>query len=227
MTHPDRFAGASDRDIALAQEEFVRVGQARDVLLSAGFHRAQPKTQPPQQPQPPRPAPKPKPEPPRTRPQPGPSKPAAGQSPPAPKRAPAAEPQAKKSTGMVVAGLAIIVTGFAVAIALLLSAQPTPSNNSDPGMARSLLGTTWSGIDSEGVDTKLSFFANDMVGVTWDGESYLDPADTWSVDADGEVEITFAFTDGTGVYRGTYYGRSSPIFFDIDFPGGSATLTAR
>lgn len=49
MTHPDRFAGASERDLKAATAEFVRVTEARDVLQRprASQERTSPRTETP------------------------------------------------------------------------------------------------------------------------------------------------------------------------------------
>ena len=72
-----------------------------------------------------------------------------------------------------------------------------------------LTGTTWSGVDSDGDATAFEFEADGTVGVTFEGETFDDPSDTWSQSGNAvTVSVFFNETIGTAVYTGDIAGES-------------------
>jgi hypothetical protein len=86
-----------------------------------------------------------------------------------------------------------------------------------------LVGTTWSGTDSDGDDWGFEFQADGTVGLTFNGSSYDDDTDTWSVSGQ-TLAIHTVFVDGDYDFTGAYDGGSS-VDLDGSWPGGSFTLT--
>ena len=86
----------------------------------------------------------------------------------------------------------------------------------------SLVGTSWSGTDSDGDTWLIDFQADNTVGFTYDGNAFDDATDTWVL-AGGQLAITIAFSDGTATMTGPYTEGSSTI--DLDGVQGDASWT--
>lgn len=237
MTHPDRFPGAQATDLAHAQAEFIRIGVARDVLLDLRRPQSQPA------------APKPWPA------QPTPSSDSFGQAgrtpssdgtgarrpPPKPDSTdqttsdprhgrpntttPESPPHvngAKRATWII--GLwwwslpvAVIILGFIIATVV--------DSLNTAGSETELVGTSWTGTDSEGTETTFDFFDDNRVDVTFAGTSYEDPQDSWHLLADGELVISVVFDTGTAIYRGDYLDYYTPIDLNVTGLETEWTLT--
>jgi hypothetical protein len=85
-----------------------------------------------------------------------------------------------------------------------------------------LTGTSWSGVDSDGDSWGLEFQGDGTVGLTYNGDSYDDASDTWTVNGD-TLAIHVAFTDGDVDMTGPVAEDS--IDLDGTYTGGTFTLT--
>lgn len=85
-----------------------------------------------------------------------------------------------------------------------------------------LTGTTWSGVDSDGDAWGFEFQSDGTVGLTYNGDSYDDPSDTWNVDG-GTLTIHTAFDDGDVDLTGPV--GDTTIDLDGSYTGGTFTLT--
>ena len=90
------------------------------------------------------------------------------------------------------------------------------------GTDSELAGTSWSGVDSDGDSWAFEFQADGTVGLTYNGSSYDDPADTWAVSG-STLTIHTAFDDGDVDMSGPVAEDS--IDLDGTYPGGTFTLT--
>lgn len=93
----------------------------------------------------------------------------------------------------------------------------------DTGTGTDLTGTSWSGTDSDGDTWAFDFQGDGTVGLTYNGNSYDDPADTWAVSG-STLTIHTAFDDGDVDMTGNVDGSDS-IDLDGSYPGGTFTLT--
>ena len=85
-----------------------------------------------------------------------------------------------------------------------------------------LTGTTWTGTDSDGDFWGFEFEADGTVGLTYNEDTYDDPADKWAVSG-GTLTITTAFDQGEVKFVGPVDDTS--INLAETYPGGTATLT--
>lgn len=85
-----------------------------------------------------------------------------------------------------------------------------------------LTGTSWSGVDSDGDAWGFDFQSDGTVGLTYNGDSYDDASDTWSLNGD-TLSIHVAFTDGDVDLTGPVAEGS--IDLDGTYTGGTFTLT--
>ncbi|MCS0499321.1 hypothetical protein [Protaetiibacter mangrovi] len=87
-----------------------------------------------------------------------------------------------------------------------------------------LVGTTWSGTDSDGDSWVLELQEDGTVGLTYDGSSYDDSTDTWA-QVGSTVTFHIGFDDGDIDMIGEYAGVDSPMEASGTYPGGSFTVT--
>lgn len=66
-----------------------------------------------------------------------------------------------------------------------------------------LVGTSWSGTDSDGDFWAFEFQADQTIAFTFNDDSYDDATDVWSLTGD-DLHISIAFTDGEATLDGTY-----------------------
>jgi hypothetical protein len=85
-----------------------------------------------------------------------------------------------------------------------------------------LTGTSWSGVDSDGDAWGFDFQSDGTIGLTYNGDSYDDPTDTWSLNGD-TLNIHVAFDDGDVDLTGPVAEGS--IDLDGSYTGGTFTLT--
>lgn len=84
-------------------------------------------------------------------------------------------------------------------------------------------GTAWGGTDSDGDVWGVVFQSDGTIGLTYNGNEYDDPTDTWVLDG-SDLTISVAFNDGDVTMVGDYDGGDS-IDLDASFTGGDFTLT--
>lgn len=94
--------------------------------------------------------------------------------------------------------------------------DPSTSDGSD------LIGTTWTGTDSDGDFWSFDFQDDGTVGFTLIEDSYDDATDTWTVE-DGTLTISIAFDSGLGSLAGPYAPGDTAI--DLDGTQGDVTWT--
>lgn len=99
-----------------------------------------------------------------------------------------------------------------------------PGGGTDPGTeaGTDLTGTSWSGTDSDGDTWGFEFQGDGTVGLTYNGSSYDDPADTWAVSG-STLTIHTAFDDGDVDMSGPV--ADDAINLNGTYPGGTFTLT--
>lgn len=99
---------------------------------------------------------------------------------------------------------------------------PTAPTTGGGNTTVDLTGTTWSGTDSDGDFWEFEFQSDGTVGLTYNADSYDDPADVWAVAA-GTLTITTVFDEGDVTFTGQVNDTS--IDLNETYPGGTATLT--
>lgn len=102
--------------------------------------------------------------------------------------------------------------------------NPGGDPGGDPGTTTGvdLNGTSWSGVDSDGDSWGLEFQNDGTVGLTYNGDSYDDASDTWSVNGE-TLAVHVAFTDGDVDLTGPVAEDSMDL--DGTYTGGTFTLT--
>jgi hypothetical protein len=85
--------------------------------------------------------------------------------------------------------------------------EPEPGGGSE---ATDLVGTNWSGTDSDGDFWAFEFQEDQTVAFTFNEDSYDDATDVWSLSGD-DLHISIAFTDGEATFDGTYTAGASSI----------------
>ena len=101
-----------------------------------------------------------------------------------------------------------------------------PGNNGggDPAgtTETDLVGTSWSGTDSDGDFWAFEFQEDQTVAFTFGTDSYDDATDVWSLSGD-DLHISLAFVDGEATFDGTYTEGASSI--DLAAEQGTAEWT--
>lgn len=90
------------------------------------------------------------------------------------------------------------------------------------GGGADLVGTSWSGTDSDGDSWAFDFQEDGTVGLTFAGNSFDDPSDVWKVDG-GTLTISVQFDEGEAVLAGGYDEGATSI--DLDGTQGDLTWT--
>ena len=110
-----------------------------------------------------------------------------------------------------------------VSLTACFGGLPTTGNPGGGGTTEfDLTGTTWSGTDSDGDFWAFEFESDGTVGLTYNADTYDDPADHWAVSG-GTVTITAQFDQGEVKFVGPV--NDSSINLAETYPGGTATLT--
>jgi len=97
------------------------------------------------------------------------------------------------------------------------------SDTVDPGDSE-LVGTEWSGTDSDGDTWGFEFQDDGTIGLTYDGNSWDDASDTWVLAGDS-LTISVAFDEGVAVMTGDYNGLGQPIDLDGQETSDQGTAT--
>lgn len=123
-----------------------------------------------------------------------------------------------------------VLAAFVLAGCSLLSpaapVQPTtPPVDEVTVSVEELNNTDWAGTDSEGTDTTFSFHEGGATAVSFSGNEYDDPGDTWALSG-STLTITIYNVEGVGdaTYIGTVVDAAGPIDLNLSF---SDTTEAR
>jgi hypothetical protein len=116
------------------------------------------------------------------------------------------------------AGALLLVASLTACFSL-----PIPGGNTGGGSDTDLVGTTWSGVDSDGDSWGIEFQSDETIGLTYNDSAYDDASDTWSLDG-STLSIHVAFSDGDVDLVGDYDG-GDVVDFDGSYAGGGFTLT--
>lgn len=113
---------------------------------------------------------------------------------------------------------------FALSSCSLISPAPAETTASSETPAApavtvdDLNDTTWTGTDSAGTATTFTFHKGGSTAVTFGGNSFDDPADTWSLDGDNlEISIKNVAEVGDATYVGNVTDPAGPIDLDLTF----------
>ncbi|MEO7896915.1 MAG: hypothetical protein ABIR65_06425 [Pseudolysinimonas sp.] len=127
-----------------------------------------------------------------------------------------------------------LVAAFVLAGCSLLSPQQpttpdTPTEAPAPTVTvEDLNDTSWAGTDSEGTDTTFTFHEGGSTAVSFSGNEYDDPGDTWALDG-STLTVTIYNVEGVGdaTYVGEVTDPAGPIDLDLSFTDvtESRTLT--
>jgi len=117
-----------------------------------------------------------------------------------------------------------ILTTAALALALVVGtsgcAQFTEVLN--PSTGDELVGTTWSGTDSDGDEWGFAFQQGGGVALTFNGDEFDDDTDIWKVE-EGVIVIGIVFETGSATLTGPYTRDTTVI--DLEGEQGDATWT--
>jgi len=92
----------------------------------------------------------------------------------------------------------------------------------NPSTGEELVGTTWSGTDSDGDEWGFVFQEGGGVALTYNGDEFDDDSDVWKVE-EGVIVIGIAFETGVATLTGPYTRDTSVI--DLAGEQGDATWT--
>ncbi len=125
-----------------------------------------------------------------------------------------------------------LLAAFVLAGCSLLSPQApvTPETPDTPDVpsvtVEDLNDTSWAGTDSEGTDTTFTFHEGGSTAVSFSGNEYDDPGDTWELDG-ATLTITIYNVEGVGdaTYVGDVSDAAGPIDLDLSFSDVTETRT--
>lgn len=92
----------------------------------------------------------------------------------------------------------------------------------NPSSGDELVGTTWSGTDSDGDEWGFGFQEDGGVALTFNGDEFDDDSDIWKVE-DGVIVIGIAFETGVATLTGPYTRDTTSI--DLEGEQGDITWT--
>jgi hypothetical protein len=99
-----------------------------------------------------------------------------------------------------------------------------PEPGGDTGTT-DLVGTNWSGTDSDGDFWAFEFQEDQTVAFTYNEDSYDDATDVWTLTGE-DLHISIAFTNGEATFDGTYTEGATSIDFAGKQETAEWTLTA-
>ncbi|MCU1416482.1 MAG: hypothetical protein JWP32_656 [Schumannella sp.] len=126
--------------------------------------------------------------------------------------------------------------GLLAAVALTGCSLLSPSTPTDPSTAptpdapsvtvEDLNDTSWAGTDSEGTDTTFTFHTGGSTAVSFSGNPYDDPGDTWALEG-STLTITIYNVEGVGdaTYVGDVTDPAGPIDLALTFSDVEETRT--
>ncbi len=92
----------------------------------------------------------------------------------------------------------------------------------NPSTGEELIGTSWSGTDSDGDDWGFEFQRGGGVALTYNGDEFDDDSDVWKVE-NGVIVIGIAFETGVATLTGPYTRDTTVI--DLEGEQGDVTWT--
>jgi hypothetical protein len=92
----------------------------------------------------------------------------------------------------------------------------------NPSTGEELVGTTWSGTDSDGDEWGIEFQQGGGIGLTFNDGVYDDDSDRWTVE-NGQIAIAIAFESGPASLTGPYTRDTTTI--DLEGEQGDVTWT--
>lgn len=104
--------------------------------------------------------------------------------------------------------------------------NPAPTTQAPSITADDLNDTSWSGTDSQGTVTTFTFHAGGSTAVSFSGNAYDDPGDTWELDGSTlTVTIYNVESVGDATYTGTVTDAAGPIDLNLSFSDVDETRT--
>jgi len=103
--------------------------------------------------------------------------------------------------------------GAALSLSLVITVSGCSSIEqlfAGPSTGEPLIGTSWSGTDSDGDEWGILFQNDGTIGLTFGGAEYDDATDTWAV-ADETLTISIAFVSGIATMVGPYTDGATSI----------------
>ncbi len=124
-----------------------------------------------------------------------------------------------------------LLAAFVLAGCSLLSPQTPVVPTTDPEPVPSITvedlnDTSWAGTDSEGTDTTFTFHTGGSTAVSFSGNAYDDPGDTWALDG-STLTVTIYNVEGVGdaTYVGDVTDAAGPIDLGLTFTDVTETRT--
>lgn len=122
---------------------------------------------------------------------------------------------------------AITLAGCSLLSPQAPAAPETPDTPDVPAVSvEDLNDTDWAGTDSEGTETTFTFHEGGSTAVSFSGNQYDDPGDTWELDG---TTLTITIYNVEGVGDATYVGEvtdaAGPIDLDLSFSEVTETRT--
>jgi hypothetical protein len=125
-----------------------------------------------------------------------------------------------------------LVAVFVLAGCSLLSpttptAPEEPTTPDAPAVSvEDLNDTSWAGTDSEGTETTFTFHEGGSTAVSFSGNEYDDPGDSWELDG-STITITIYNVEGVGdaTYVGDVTDAAGPIDLELSFTDVTETRT--
>jgi hypothetical protein len=131
--------------------------------------------------------------------------------------------RATTATGIAVAALFALSGCFAIPN---LTPDATPSLRASDGSGAELIDTTWQGTDSDGDQWVYTFQEDHTVAVTYNGDSYDDPDDVWTVSGTAiSISVYGGDTFGDVIHTGEYTGLDNPMELNVRTTVGDFTWT--
>jgi hypothetical protein len=122
---------------------------------------------------------------------------------------------------------AFVLTGCSLLGPTTPTTPETPDTPDVPAVSvEDLNDTSWAGTDSEGTDTTFTFHEGGSTAVSFSGNEYDDPGDTWELDG-STLTITIYNVEGVGdaTYVGEVTDAAGPIDLDLSFSDVTETRT--
>jgi hypothetical protein len=122
---------------------------------------------------------------------------------------------------------AIALTGCSLLSPTTPTTPETPDTPDVPSITvEDLNDTSWAGTDSEGTETTFTFHEGGSTAVSFSGNPYDDPGDTWALDG-STLTITIYNVQNVGdaTYVGEVTDAAGPIDLDLSFTDVTETRT--
>lgn len=128
-----------------------------------------------------------------------------------------------------VLAVVVVLSGCGQTLATPSPVPPPPSPtalSADALAERSLIGSTWTGIDSAGDVTTFTFDEDHTVAVAYNGTLWDEASDTWTL-AEGQltVHVHIDATTGELVYTAPYAEGAEVLDVSATSTGSARTLT--